>query len=582
MDSYREQLDRSGIFRKYPFVLHKEMDGQNIFVNRLVGERNLFLSDIDGLQGDNIACLYIFASSFERQGLLDTIAMWQLQSCPYHRCVIVTEGCDDKIIKQFARDSVPGQVEVTQDIYKHIRGENESIFSLFALPGDVLHPSLIATLKRLELDDTPDIVVWNLETVTDDYNHPVEFLRRPDYEKYTLPHIDYIGTTFAIRNSRLIENLSEKVSFFDEHAMYLLQLQLALDKSVKWRTYPEYFTLRPEKNFRSLSSNVVGSYNAELESLLRQLFDGFSFSIRGTSNIHVSLHPSKKARGISVIIPFKDKPEITCKSLGRVLKQRFTPDLEVLLVNNNSSPSSLMELKNFISSHQGQCQGGKVDIQILDYSFPFNHSRQCNIAVMRAKHEVLIFLNNDAYLCSDNIIEELSAWALLDDVGIVGCRIVDAEGQLVSAGMKLEIKHGHDFSSAIKESTDETFSKVARETIGNTFACAAIERSLFMKMGPLDEIDFPNGYNDAEYNLRLRSRGYRNIYLGYLEVEHTPGTSRESVEEFYQKIRLREKYPEIWTQASKQLENDRFLVKQWGKRNRISFFTGKLVKSLWR
>jgi hypothetical protein len=99
--------------------------------------------------------------------------------------------------------------------------------------------------------------------------------------------------------------------------------------------------------------------------------------------------------------------------------------------------------------------------------------------------------------------------------------------------------------SPVEESRETVYREQVREVFANTFSCSAISRTAFDKVGWLNEIEFPNGYNDVEYCIRAKRADFVNLYVGHLHVKHTPGTSRGRCDESFQKVLLRRRYPEL-------------------------------------
>ena len=190
---------------------------------------------------------------------------------------------------------------------------------------------------------------------------------------------------------------------------------------------------------------------------------------------------------------------------------------------------------------------------MLDYESPFNHSRQTNLGVKLSSGEVLFFFNNDAELLESGVLEELAAWALVPDIGTVGCQMVGDRDQLECAGIRLRPNDSGLHTSPVEEFKEVSFRNQVREVFANTFACAAIARTTFEKVGCLNETEFPNGYNDIEYCIRTRRQKLVNLYIGHLQVRHTPGTSRGRCDESFQKVLLRTRYPELSTDRIFQL-----------------------------
>jgi GT2 family glycosyltransferase len=192
---------------------------------------------------------------------------------------------------------------------------------------------------------------------------------------------------------------------------------------------------------------------------------------------------------------------------------------------------------------------------MLHYDRPFNHSAECNLAAREATGEVLVFLNNDAELRSVTALRSMCSWSLLPGVGTVGVRIMDGDrGVLVSAGISTHLASGPDYRAFAAESTDPFLAHHNRETLGNSFACTAVSRRTFGAIGPLDEMNFPIGYNDLDFNLRCRRAGLTNIYLGTEWASHVPGRSRGNADELFERIHLRRVHSWIFESSLFQLQ----------------------------
>jgi GT2 family glycosyltransferase len=54
----------------------------------------------------------------------------------------------------------------------------------------------------------------------------------------------------------------------------------------------------------------------------------------------------------------------------------------------------------------------------------------------------------------------------------------------------------------------------------------AVRRSVFLDVGGFDERNLPVAFNDVDLCLRLREKGYRNIWTPYAELVHHEAVSR--------------------------------------------------------
>lgn len=138
-------------------------------------------------------------------------------------------------------------------------------------------------------------------------------------------------------------------------------------------------------------------------------------------------------------------------------------------------------------------------------------------------------------------------------MGTVGCRLVGRGGRLVSAGVRVTGRRARAWSSGVEHDREPSTATWVRETMINTFACAALARSVYDAAGPLDRDWYPIGYNDVEYCLRLRRAGLRHVYLGPLACEHEPHGSRPRTDELPQLLELWRRHPELISLGDRQL-----------------------------
>jgi GT2 family glycosyltransferase len=321
-----------------------------------------------------------------------------------------------------------------------------------------------------------------------------------------------------------------------------------------WETHPEYLVLFPGQDSQASTTTDATALPPPGEILERLI--GGPVEEAGPDMGAPRWTPSRRTQSVSVIIPFRDRPELTLRAIASVCTQRFEGEIEIVLVNNQSSDKSLAELATGLSR-----LSKTIRVTHVDYPKAFNHSRQCNLGAKVARGDILVFLNNDAELVSPDLLDGMSRWSMLDGVATVGCRIESHSGGIVCAGLKARLNAGYDYHSMLEENRDPEYAQFVREVVGNTFACAAVRRDTFQQLGGLDELDFPTGYNDVEFCLRAAQKNYRHLYLGYLVLRHEPGTSRGKSDEVFQKILIRERYPWVLREGMFQLENDRHLLR---------------------
>lgn len=449
------------------------------------------------------------------------------------------------------------RISFATSVSEAIKANVLSDYVCFARYGDIFEPSFVAIIS-LECErslDPADIYIWN-ECI---FNHAdnvriLKVVHKPELEPYTFLHYNYVSYAFAARPA-LISNAEEFELLLRNSDSHLFLLPLAMNKKVKWATIPHSLMLRDVWNSRPFREVAA----PRLEMYKQVVSDRFALRELHGTDAPYSLMPFGDTPDISVIILFRDRPELTEEAILSVLRQEVTASLEIVLVNNQSRIETVERLTAFIKK---TISTTKVSICLIDYDRPFNHSAQCNVASKEAKGDVLVFLNNDARLVSPDALTEMAAWAVMPCIGTVGTQLVDAQGNLVAAGIKLRETLGEAFHSVAEESMEADYAPFNRQTWGNSFACTAVSRRTFETVGPLDELNFPSGYNDVQYSARCHRASLINMYLGTKVVVHSPGTSRGRSDEVYQKVLLKRQFPELAHESFFQLGTRRNLTKK--------------------
>ncbi len=536
-------------------------------VTRLHTERSLYIGDVLTAQEKaKFISLIIPVAQIPNSELITTLNLWQLQSCPLINCLLVPQGENtrESLTLWLEQHNFADNISVwNEDSQEWEKLQQDSDFILFTCPGDILLPNLAHTLKLIALKNQTDVVVWQIEQLgakTEDSCVIEDLLRRPQFQLHSISHSNYIGTGFAVKPNLAAQYPYQLWEQILDNDVHLFQIWLALKPELQWYTHPEYCTLRTLENKPAPLPQLVNPFWEKYQEVFSSQSDKFSLVKHNHPQQPYLLKPKRQAKSISVIIPFRDKPEYTCRCLESLAKQQLNSSLEIILINNQSKRSSVEYIKEFATQQQLESK-----VKIIDYDYPYNHSRQSNLGVEVSTGEVVVCLNNDAELVSNSILEEMAAWALIPGVGTVGCKISAPNGRLVCAGVKARMYASSKSLAVVQESEDPTYADVVRETFGNTFACAAISRDLYLEMGGLNAKEFPSEYNDADFILRLNKLGYTHIYLGHLLVYHVPGATRVGCDEMSQKLLLRQKFPEAFIGGLFQLESEMEILRKLGK-----------------
>jgi GT2 family glycosyltransferase len=256
--------------------------------------------------------------------------------------------------------------------------------------------------------------------------------------------------------------------------------------------------------------------------------------------------PSARAGKISVIVNYRDQPELMEACLRSLADQRLRSLLEVLLIDNQSTPENLER----IASSAKRLLSTKAEIHYIRYDQPFNKSAQDNLGVETASGDVTVMMNNDAALTHPDALQTICDWAATPGVASAGPLFTGEGGRLVSSGVFIRPpeKGGQ---AIIRENELVTFASTVHYSAGSSFGCGAMSKAAWAAIGPLDTETFRSQYNDADVFIRALRLGMKHVYVGTVTCHHEPGRSEGRTKQRIQDLlrQLMERYPDTASYA---------------------------------
>jgi O-antigen biosynthesis protein len=217
---------------------------------------------------------------------------------------------------------------------------------------------------------------------------------------------------------------------------------------------------------------------------------------------------------VSIIIPTKDRVDLLSRCISSLLQITEYPNFEILIVDNEScQPETRSYLQNLESDER---------IRIIWFPGEFNYSVVNNTAARSARGEFLLFLNNDVEITSPQWLLELACWANYAPVGIVGGKLLRANGAIQHAGVVVGMNGFADHPFA--DQPPLTFGMAGstgwyRNPLAVTGACMMMRRDVFDRLGGFDEGFILCG-SDVEICMRAWQRCYRVVYNPFAELIH--------------------------------------------------------------
>lgn len=222
---------------------------------------------------------------------------------------------------------------------------------------------------------------------------------------------------------------------------------------------------------------------------------------------------------VSIIIPFKDKVGLLIKLLKSIEEKTTYDNYEIILVNNCSIENKTLRFLEKI----------KNKYMVLDYNESFNFSKINNWASKQATGEILLFLNNDLEVINNEWMEAMLEHAQRPEVGAVGAKLYYSNDTIQHSGVIIGIggvaNHAH-LNFPRNDRGYFGFATVVRNYSAVTAACMMMRKSVFEKLHGFDEVNLKVAFNDVDFCLRLREKGYLVVYTPYAELYHYESATR--------------------------------------------------------
>jgi GT2 family glycosyltransferase len=150
--------------------------------------------------------------------------------------------------------------------------------------------------------------------------------------------------------------------------------------------------------------------------------------------------------------------------------------------------------------------------------------KNCNLSAERANGEYLVLLNNDTLILDYWLDELLAPFDRYKDVGLVGSKLLNADGTLQEAGGIIwSDGSGWNFGRG-QDPRGYQFNYV-KDVDYVSGAAIAVPKALWKEVGGFDERYMPAYAEDTDLAFQVRAKGLRTLYAPRSEVIHHEGIS---------------------------------------------------------
>lgn len=296
----------------------------------------------------------------------------------------------------------------------------------------------------------------------------------------------------------------------------------------------------------------MAGLKAVQDAIERRGYDAEVESIDDHSNVYLTRFKPTGNPKVSIIIPSKNNFEIVKNCIDSIFNKTKYSNFEIIIIDNGSNDPAVHELYRYWTD----LEKDRFKMFVLD--IPFNYSSLNNFGVSKADGDLLLLLNNDVEIITEEWLDEMVGQAIRPQIGAVGACLYYPDNTLQHGGVILGIGgvagHSHKYFPSEHTGYFRRLKIVSNYT-AVTAACLMIKKDIFLAVGGLEE-DLQVAFNDVDFCLKVWSAGYRNLWLPHVKLYHYESKSRghedtpEKQERFLKEINFMKKK---WSHL---LEND--------------------------
>lgn len=224
---------------------------------------------------------------------------------------------------------------------------------------------------------------------------------------------------------------------------------------------------------------------------------------------------------VSLIIPTRNGYEVLHRCIESLYEKTSYGNFELIIVDNQSDDPKVLTYFHTLQEQN--------NVKIIKYDAAFNYSAINNYAVQYARGEILGLLNNDLEIIHEDWLDEMVAYSLLPNIGAVGAKLYYPDNRIQHAGVILGIGGvaGHAYAKQPKNSPGQMDrANLAQNMTAVTAACLILKKSIFDEVNGFNDENLTVAFNDIDLCLRIREKGYNNVWTPFAELYHHESATR--------------------------------------------------------
>lgn len=445
------------------------------------------------------------------------------------------------VLEQFAAEH-PGKVSIAvHETNQHISAASNTALALASGEfvtlldhDDRLYPHALGEVVRA-INDTvdttgtaPEIIYTDEKVVGADGTHLYDIFNKPGWSPFLHLSVNYTThlSVYATELLRSIGGFRVGYEGAQDHDLMLRAVEGASTDVLavpivmyQWRSHP--LSTAGDDGAKPYAWN--NGIKAVTEACERRGRPAQVTIDERTGHYRLHFELPEPPPRVSLVIPSKDSTEFLGACIDSVRSLSTYPDVEIVIVDNGSTEPEVLAFYE-------QLEQTDAGVRIVYDGGYFNFARLNNVGARAATGTYLVLLNNDTEVVTPDWLEQMMMYAQFPEVGAVGAKLLYPDGTVQHGGIVGAGPYIADHSGWRSSPEDHMYLDMVdtvHECLAVTAAAMMVRADVYNDVGGLQERHVPNGFGDVDFCLRLRKRGYTNVYTPYATLIHHESVTRK-------------------------------------------------------
>lgn len=456
-----------------------------------------------------------------------TYSNWELciadggSSQGHIRAILENYAQKDKRLKVIFLRTNRGIAFNTNEAISRSTGE----FISFMDHDDILPPfTLYEIIRAINENPDADFIYSDEDRITANGKKRFDPYFKPDWSPDLLTSCNYIGHLTILKKDLLtkIGNLRRECEGSQDHDLVLR----AGEKAFKiihipkilyhWRIHKQSVAQKAEQKIYAYESA-----RRALQEHIERIGRRGTVEVLPILGLYKIMHKLSKKPLISIMIPTKNNIILLKQCISSIIEKTSYKQWEMIIVDTGSEATEVFRYYDHLTNQH-------PNIKFITWDKSFNYSAVNNFSVQSARGEILLFLNNDIEVITNDWLERMLEHVVRSEVGAVGAKLYYPNDIIQHAGLIVGMEgiaiHFHKF---FPRDSSGYFGrlKAIQNLSAVTGACLMMRREIFNEVDYFDE-RLSLAYNDVDLCLKMREKGYLIVWTPYAELYHYESKTR--------------------------------------------------------